>query len=222
MNKFFPTEMRDKDYKIYPKVKIGKNVRIDKGVILGFSETKNYEETIIGDNAIIRANTVIYSGVRVGKNFQTGPGVLIREGNIIGDDVAIWHNATLSPGNIIGDGCRIHAGSFLELVKLGKRIFIGPSVIFTDDPHPINPSPRKHFGGAQVDDDAVIGAAVTILPHVKIGRRAIIGAGSVVTKDVGTNQVWLGNPARFVKNPEDIVCKIDKRHYPYREFWKDK
>ena len=204
-------------------VYLGKNCRIDDGVILGFSETKTTKKTIIGTNSILRANTFIYAGVKIGKNFQTGPNVLIREGNVIGDNVAIWHSTTISPGNIIGDGCRIHAGSFLELVILGKNVFIGPGVVFTDDPHPVNPSPRIHFGGAIVEDEAVIGANVTVLPHIKIGKRAIIGAGSVVTKDIPAREVWVGNPARFLKNVEDIICEVGVRnHYPYKEFWESK
>lgn len=205
---------------IYPNASLKKNCRIDKGVILGFSETDTIEKTIIGSNAIIRVNTCIYADVKIGDNFQTGPNVLIREDNVIGDNVAIWHNATISPGNVIGDGCRIHAGSFLELVTMGKSVFIGPGVIFTDDPHPVNPSPRLHFKGAKVEDEAVIGGNATILPYVRIGKRAVVGAGSVVTKDIPAGEVWVGNPARFLKRVEDVVCSIGgKEHFPYKEIW---
>lgn len=201
-------------------VSLGKNCRIDQGVILGFSETKATKKTIIGSNSILRANTFIYAGVNIGENFQTGPNVLIREDNMIGDNVAIWHGTTISPGNIIGDGCHIHAGSFLELVTLGKSVFVGPGVIFTDDPHPVNPSPRIHFGGAKVEDEVVIGANVTILPHVRIGKHAVVGAGSVVTKDIPAGEVWVGNPARFLKQVKDLVCYFgEKKHFPYKEFW---
>lgn len=205
---------------IYPNVNLGKNYRFDYGVILGFSEGLDFARTTIGDNSIIRPFTVIYAGVHIGNNFQTGPHVLVRENNTLGNDVAIWHNSTLSPGNSIGDGCRIHTGCFLELVTLGKRVFIGPNVVFTDDPHPLNPSPRIHFGGAIVEDEAVIGANVTILPHVRIGKRAMVGAGSVVTKDVPPNEVWVGNPAKFLRHVKDITCEFgSKPHYPYREAW---
>lgn len=208
----------------YSNVNLGVNSRIDEGVILGFSKDLNSKTiTTIGKNAIFRPYTIVYAGVKIGDNFQTGPNVLIREGNIIGNDVALWHGTTLSPGNIIGDGCRIHAGCFLELVRLGKRVFVGPHVVFTDDPHPTNPSPRTHFGGALVEDEAVIGGNVTVLPHIKIGKRAIIGAGSVVTEDIPEGEVWVGNPARFLKKVEDVVCEIEEgKHNPYRDFWKIK
>lgn len=207
---------------IFPNVDLGKNCRIDQGAILGFYENKEEAQTIIGKNSIIRANTLIYAGVKIGENFQTGPNVLIRENNVIGDNVAVWHGTTISPGNVIGDGCRIHAGSFLELVTLGKNVFIGPGVVFTDDPHPVNPSPRIHFGGANVEDEAVIGGNVTILPHIRIGKHAIIGAGSVITKDIPAGEVWVGNPARFLKKAEDIECTLEGEHFPYQEFWNEK
>lgn len=203
---------------IYPNVIFKGKYRVDEGATLGFPrEDGKRSKTIIGKNTIFRAYTFIYSGVKIGNNFQSGPNVLIREENIIGDNVTIWHSTTLGPGNKIGNGTRIHAGSFLELVKLGKRVFIGPGVIFTDDPHPTNPSPRIHFGGAEVSDEAVIGANVTVLPHIKIGKRAVVGAGSVVTKDIPGGEVWVGNPARFLKRVEDVVCEVGgKAHFPYR------
>lgn len=214
----------NKNAVIYPNVKLGKNYRLDIGVILGFSEdVEDTDITIIGKNAIFRVHTVVYAGVKIGDNFQTGPGVFIRENNVIGNNVAVWHGTTLSPGNVIGDGCRIHAGSFLELTTLGKRVFVGPNVVFADDPHPVNPSPRTHFGGAVIEDEAVIGANVTVLPHIRVGKRAVVGAGSMVTKDIPAGEVWVGNPARFLKKAKDIVCYIENRkHYPYREYWKIK
>ncbi len=204
------------------KVSLGKNCRLDQGVVVGFSEDNKQDEILIGENAIIRANTLIYAGVKIGNFFQSGPNVLIRENNILGNKVAVWHGVTLNPGNVIGDGCRIHAGSFLEMTTLGKNVFVGPGVVFTDDPHPINPSPRIHFGGALVGNEAVIGANATILPQVKIGERAVIGAGSVVTKDIPANEVWVGNPAKFLKKVEDVVCDLGRRHYPYKDLWKIK
>ncbi|MBU1032292.1 N-acetyltransferase [Patescibacteria group bacterium] len=206
---------------IYPNVKLGKNYRLDTGVILGFSEdVENKDVTNIGKNAIFRVYTVVCAGVKIGDNFQTGPNVFIREDNIIGNEVVVWHSATISLGNVIGDGCRIHAGSFLELVTLGKRVFIGPNVVFADDPHPVNPSPRTCFGGAVVEDEAVIGANVTVLPHVRIGRKAVVGAGSTVTKNIPAGEVWVGNPAKFLKRVEDVVCNVEgKKHYPYKEYW---
>lgn len=203
---------------IYPNVYFKGNYRADEGVILGFSKDCKKEKTTIGEDAVFRPFTLIYSGVNIGNNFQTGPNVLIREENIIGNDVVVWHGATLNPQNVIGDECRIHAGCFLEEVTLEKRVFLGPNVVFTDDPHPMSPPTRSCMKGATVEEGVAIGGNVTVLPHVRIGKFSVIGAGSVVTKDVPPFEVWVGSPAKFLKKIEDVVCdKEDKVHYPYRE-----
>ncbi len=206
--------------KLYKNIKLGKNVVVEQGAIIGLPPhgTKDGQlKTVIGDNAYIRTYTIIYAGVKIGKNFQTGPHVLIREKNYIGDDVVIWHGTTLNPDNKIGSGTRIHAGCFLEMVSLGKNVFVGPEVVFTNDPHPIIPIQyRQCWGGATVKEGAVIGANVTILPHVVIGKKTVIGAGSVVTTDIADNKLALGNPAKITKEVSDITCKRGgKIHKPY-------
>lgn len=213
--------MKKSTITLFKNVKVGKYATIEPGTVIGLppSDKKNGElETIIGDNAHIRRNTIIYAGVKIGDNFQTGPDVLIRENNIIGDNVVIWHATTLNPDNVIGENCRIHAGCFLEMVTLGKDVFLGPGVIFTDDPHPIIPINSKQcLGGPIVSDGAVIGGNATILPHIKIGKNAIIGAGSVVVKNIEKNKVAIGNPAKVIKNASDLVCRRTlKPHYPYK------
>lgn len=210
-----------KNIKTYRNVKIGKGAILEDGVVLGlppFNRRDGELDTVIGDNAYIRRNTTIYAGVKIGNNLQTGPNVLIRENNTIGDNVVIWHGTTINPDNFIGDNSRIHAGCFLEMVTLGKRVFIGPHVTFTDDPHPIIPIDfRDCWGGAMVGDNAIIGGNVTILPHIKIGKRAVIGAGSVVVENISDNKVAVGNPATIIKEVSKIICKVGgKTHYPYK------
>lgn len=204
----------------FKNITIGKNATIEAGVIIGlppFGKKNGELKTIIGKNAYIRANTIIYAGVKIADNFQTGPNVLIRENNIIGDNVVIWHNSTLNPENKIGDNSRIHANCFLEMVTLGQNVFLGPNVIFTNDPHPVVPIDfRECWGGAIVGDKVSIGANVTILPHVKIGSNAVIGAGSVVVKDIPKGKLSFGNPAKVIKAVSFIKCQVNKIHYPYK------
>lgn len=213
---------RKKDFILYKNVSLGKNVIIEPGAIIGippFNYQEGQLETIIGSNSHIRSNTIIYAGVKIGANFQTGPNVLIRENNIIGDNVVIWHGATLNPDNKISKNCRIHAGCFLEMVTLGQSVFLGPGVVFTDDPHPIIPIDfRQCWKGAEVKDGAVIGGNVTVLPHIIIGELAVVGAGSVVVENIPDNKVAVGNPAKVIKDVSKLVCKrLGRVHYPYRE-----
>lgn len=201
--------------KIMGNVRIGKGAILEDGVIIGFGNSRH--KTIIGENAHLRANTIIYAGVSIGDNFETGPGVVIRENNKIGNNVCIWAYTVLNPGNKIGNNTRIHVGCFLEQVTLGKFVFVGPHVTFLNDPHPTNPPKRTHMNGAAVEDGTIIGGNVILLPHVVIGRKAVIGAGSVVTKDVKMGKVVVGNPARQTKDIVDIECIIKGEiHYPYR------
>ena len=146
-------------------------------------------------------------GMRIGRNFAMNNGI---KGNpigcyerctffvdkdaelIIGDNVGISQTALLSYGSIrIGDN-----------VKIG-----GGTSVFTTDFHSLDPMIRaskddqKHRKCAPVviGDNVFIGAKCIILKGVTIGDNSIVGAGSVVTKSIPANQIWAGNPARFVR-----------------------
>jgi acetyltransferase-like isoleucine patch superfamily enzyme len=199
---------------IAPNVIVGENVTIDQTATVGHpprGKAAGELPSYIGDGAVIRANAVIYAGVTIGRGFQCGHGAMIRENNTIGDNCSVGTNAVLEPGNRIGDGTRIHSGCFLENVTLGDGVFIGPNVVFTDDPHPPCVECTAIVGGAIVEDGAAIGANSTLLPAVRIGRGALIGAGSVVTKDVDAGMVYAGNPAKPFKPVAEIVCRAKER-----------
>ncbi len=80
-------------------------------------------------------------------------------------------------------------------VHVGNDVFIGMGTVFTNDKHP----PSKKLEHTIVNDGASIGANVTVLPGITIGKGSMIGAGSVVTKSVPDGEIWFGNPARFYK-----------------------
>ena len=204
---------------IYKNVIVGADSDISPYVILGKAplNKKNGElELVIGKNSTIRSFTTIYSGNIILDYFSTGQNVSIRENNIIGNNVSIGSSSTIEFDNIIGDSTRIHSGCFLEMVNIGRNVFIGPNVVFTDDPHPMKcPYYKKCKGGVIVEDLVKIGANSTILPGVRIGRNSLIGAGSVVVKDVPPNTVFVGNPAKFIKNIEDLKCEKGFIEKPY-------
>ena len=205
---------------IYPNVLLGVEVVIDPPAVIGKPPRgANPGELAlkIGDDSHIRPFSTIYAGTEIGDHFQTGQGVSIREDNVIGSNVSIGTNSVLEFGNRIGDGSRIHSCCFLEMVIIGKFVFIGPHVVFTDDPHPMFcPRYKECLKGAIVDDFARIGANCTILPGVRIGRNCLVGAGSVVTKDVPENAVVAGNPARVIKMVDELECPPGFFEKPYQ------
>jgi acetyltransferase-like isoleucine patch superfamily enzyme len=175
---------------------------VDDTAILGLPPRGTEEgalPTVIRPGAVIRSHTVIYAGVQIGARVNTGRGATIREGNILGHDVSVGTHAVLEYGNRVGDRARVHSGCFLENGVVADDVFLGPHVVFTDDPHPMCPRDRDCVGGPTLCRQASVGANVTLLPDVEVGEGALIGAGSVVAGDVAPQTVAAGNPARLVK-----------------------
>lgn len=193
-----------------PNVEVGEGTVIDVPCIIGKPPRGSGEgdlRLVIGVNSHIRPFTTLYAGSTMGDYFQTGQGVSIREDNQIGNNVSIGTNSVLEFGNRIGDFSRIHSNCFMELVTIGRYVFVGPNVVFTDDPHPMGcPRYKECKGGPVVEDYARIGANSTILPGVRIGRNSLIGAGSVVVGDVPPGSVVAGNPAKVIKKTADLTC----------------
>lgn len=141
----------------------------------------------------------------------------------IGKDTNIWQFCVVLPDATIGDNCNICANVFIENdvfvgnnvtikcgvqlwngVTLEDNVFVGPNVTFTNDLFPRSKVYPEKFLKTIIKNGASIGANSTILCGITIGENAMIGAGSVVTKDVPAGEVWYGNPARFIR-------KIDKK-----------
>lgn len=173
---------------------------------------------VIGPGSVIRAHTTIYAGSTIGARLQTGQGASIREDNVIGDDVSVGTHASLEFGNRIGSRVRVHTGCFLELTTIEDDVFLGPHVVFTDDPHPQCPAYLDCVRGGVVRRRARVGANSTILPGVEIGEDALVGAGSVVRKPVAARSVVAGNPAVELKDDiEKLACF--KGIFPHAYSW---
>ena len=196
-------------------VRLGRDPVIDEHVILGYIGGRGTERTelIIGDEPNIRSGTVIYAGTTIGSNLETGHGVVIREENDIGDSFKIWNNSTVDYGCKIGDNVRIHCNCYVaQFTTIEDDVFLAPGVTTTNDPHPIC---TKCMKGPTIGRGARIGAGVTILPHVTVGKFAFVGAGSLVAKDVPDYAVAFGLPARVEGKVTEIECKHGKVDRPY-------
>ncbi|CAM2734735.1 DapH/DapD/GlmU-related protein [Fructilactobacillus fructivorans] len=118
--------------------------------------------------------------------------------------VSLPFHTDFGPHIFLGKNCFINKNSmFVDLggVYFGNHILVGPNVTFTSLNHTLDPTHRWDVNSASVhiEDNVWIGADVTILPGVTVGKNAVIGAGSVVTKDVKANTVVVGSPAHFLK-----------------------
>jgi len=218
-NEPFPQVQIEETCRLYPGVTIGPGSVVHGPSIIGQPPRgagAGELPVTIGREAVIRPFTTIYGGNRIGDRFQTGQGASIRENNRIGDGVSVGTHAILEFDNIIGDNVRIHSGCFLEMVTVEDNVFIGPNTVFTDDPHPMNcPRYKECLGGARVQTLARIGANVTVLPGVVIGKNSLVGAGSVVVDDVPPDHVVAGNPARVIKKISDLRCPPGFFEKPY-------
>ena len=148
------------------------------------------------------ANVTVGENVRI-FNFVNAYGCTINDGTKVGSFVEIQKGAT------IGKNCKISSHSFIcEGVHIRDNVFIGHNVTFINDRYPrsVNPDGSMqtdadwHVEDTIIEKGASIGSSVTILCGITIGENAVVGAGSVVTKNVLPNTVVAGNPAKFIKN----------------------
>lgn len=162
------------------------------------------------------------------------PSANVEPSAVIGDESKIWHLAYVRNGAILGQECIIGRGVFVDVnVRLGSRVkvqnyvsiyegviiedgvFIGPHVVFTNDklPRAVNPDGTLKTASdwtivsTLVREGASLGANTTVVCGVTIGRWAMVGSGSVVTKDVPDQGLVVGNPARLI----GYVCKCGER-----------
>lgn len=141
----------------------------------------------------------------IGKNTRVWQYVVICEGAVIGDDCNICAHTFIEGDVVIGDRVTIKSGVYLwDGTRIYNDVFIGPNVTFTNDQFPRSNQHPVTFLGITVLEGASIGANATLLPGITIGKKAMIGAGSVVTKNVGDYEVVVGNPARVIRTvPHD-------------------
>jgi len=163
-------------------------------------QRKIAQATTIGDNSIIRAGTYIYAGTIIGKNFQSGNKANIRENNMIGDNVSIGTLAVVEHSVEISDAVRIHSQAFIpEFSKLEQNSWIGPNVVLTNALYPKSPDVKAQLKGVIVREYAKVGANSTVLPGIELGQGCLVGAGSVVTKNVKPATIVAGNPAKEIR-----------------------
>lgn len=136
---------------------------------------------------------------RIGSDTRIWQFVVILPGAQIGAEVNICSHCLVENDVIIGDRVTVKSGVQLwDGLRVGDDVFIGPNVSFTNDRFPRSKHYLEKLLTTEIEANVSIGAGATILPGLRLGRHAMIGAGSVVTRSVPPNAIVVGNPAHIV------------------------
>lgn len=193
-------------------VTIGDNVEIFPGTYIGkvpkgaaLARKPEYREYIrIGSNCNIGPNAVIYYEVEIGENTLIGDGASIRERCRIGSNCILSRYVTVNYATEVGDNTKVMDSTHITgNCRIGKDVFISVCVGSTND----NAIGKLGYDEARVkgptiEDGAAVGGGAMLLPGIVIHKDAIVGAGSVVTKDVAEKTVVMGSPAVFRRHLE--------------------
>ena len=199
---------------------IGENVIVSDGVILGKkpyrasnSAVTNENELnplIIRNNVKIGANSVIYRGCILNEKVFVGDIASIREDVEVGERTIIGRGVSIENKTRIGKRVKIETNAYITAYStIEDYCFIAPEVSFSNDNFLGRTEERKkHFKGPTLRRGARIGANSTLLPGVEIGEDALVGAGSVVTKNLEGKKVYIGSPAKYIKDvPEEQLLE---------------
>ncbi len=141
---------------------------------------------------------------KIGANTRVWQFVVILAGARIGSDCNICSHCFIENDVIVGDRVTVKSGVQLwDGLRLEDDVFVGPNVSFTNDRYPRSRNPDAVLLETIVEAGASIGAGATILPGLRIGRGAMVAAGSVVTRDVPPGATVIGNPARRKPSPPE-------------------
>lgn len=148
-----------------------------------------HRSALIAKSAKVGKDTKIWAYVQIGENAKIGKNCVIGNGVYIDRDVAVGNNV------------KIHNKALLyRRLIVEDNCFIGPGACFTNDKYPRAGLTRNLKNTSwRMKEGAVVGANATILPDITIGKNAVVGAGSVVVKDVPDNAIVCGNPAKVIK-----------------------
>lgn len=149
------------------------------------------------ETANIHTSAIIDEGARIGAGTRIWHFCHIMSGAKIGRDCNIGQNAFIADGAIIGDGVKLQNNvSVYGGVILEDEVFCGPSVVFTNVLTPrAHVDRKKDFIATRIGHGATLGANVTVVCGNRVGAYALVGAGSVVTRDVPEHALLAGNPA---------------------------
>lgn len=147
---------------------------------------------IVGKNVVFGENVVVWNYVVIGDSTKIGDGTRVGSFCDIGKDVVLGKNCNIQTHVTISNGCTV-----------GDNVFIAPNTTLLNDKFPVS----ECLTPPVIEDDAVVGGCVAILPNIRVGRGAVVAAGSVVTKDVPPGMVVKNVPAKPMMTKKEYETK---------------
>ena len=196
---------------------LGNGVKVERNALVGYSTITGWFSTgkkekeddpgpaELGDGCLVRTDAVIYRGAKIGGNCWINHKALVREFSLIGQNTSIGSMADIEGYCTIGSYCSINSQAYVAAKsELGDYVFLGPQAVTANDsPIGYRRDLPEEMEGPAIEFGVAVGARSVIMPRIRLGSEAVIGAGSVVNRDVPKCMLAYGVPARVIRPVPD-------------------
>jgi acetyltransferase-like isoleucine patch superfamily enzyme len=199
---------------VHPGTVLGEDVTVLEHAVVGkqpalsprsTTRRESLPPTVIGAGTIVSTGAVVFAGSTIGERVILGDQSCVRERVTIGDDVVLGRGSLIENDTTVGAMTRIQADAYITAYStLEEHVFIAPCVVTTNDNF-MGRTERRHelMRGPTIRRGARIGGGAVLCPGIEVGEEAFVGAGAVVTKDVPSRVIVVGNPARVLRAAAD-------------------
>ena len=199
---------------VYPGTVLGEGVRVLEYAVVGKQPTLSPRSTakreplppaVVGAGSIVSTGAIVFAGTEVGERVILGDQSCVRERVTIGDDVVVGRGSLVENDTTIGARTKIQAEAYITAYStLEEDVFIAPCVVTTNDNFMGRTEKRLALmKGPTIRRGARIGGGAILCPGIEVGEEAFVGAGAVVTKDVPSQALVVGSPARVLREVPD-------------------
>ena len=190
---------------VHANVEIGDHTQIGSHCEIGLpTSLSGGAPLVVGPGSVIRSHSVLYEGSTYGERLMTGHRVTLRERTTAGRNARFGTLTDIQGDCEIGDFFRAHSNVHVgKHSRIGNFVWIFPYCVLTNDPHP----PSQVQMGCVIEDYAVIATMSVILPGVRVRTHAVVGAHTLVNRDVEPHTLVAGNPAKPIRATREIMLR---------------